>query len=101
MGQLHGLLKIGNAATLRASLEDAFFLLYRFGQLLAGGNGDTARLFAVHVFAGFRRQNRGRRVPAVAGSNNYGIDIFAIEQFAEIAEENAVVVFVVSVNKFL
>ena len=99
--QFHGLLEIGDAAALGAGLEDPLRAVDGVGQLLAGGDGDAARLLAIDVLAGFGGQDRGRRVPAVAGGDQHGVDVLAVEQFAEVAVKLAVLVAVVLVHQRL
>mgnify|MGYP000891881911 CR=1 FL=1 len=65
---------------------------------MASGDGDAARLFAVDILASLRRLDGGRRMPAVAGRDQHGVDIFAIEQLAEIAIQLAVAVAVMLID---
>ena len=96
--QLHGLLEIGDAAPLGPGLEHAPGALDRLGQLLAQGDGYPARLLTVDVLARLRRQHRRRGVPAVAGRDQDGVDVLAVEQLPEVAEHDAVLVSIVLVH---
>ncbi len=101
VGKLHGLLEVRHAAALGAGLEDAAEMAHRVGQVLAIGDGQPAGFLAVHILARLGREHRGRRVPAVAGGDQDGVDIGPGQQLAEIAIENAIVVLVVAVDQLL
>ena len=98
MHPLHRLLKIGDTAALRAGLEDPLLPMHGVGQLPTGGDGDATRLLAIDVLASFRGQDGGRCVPAVAGRDQHGIDILAVEQVTEVAVKNAVLIPVVIIG---
>ena len=101
MGQLDGLLKVRHAAALRAGLKHAAGSLDRVGQLLAERDRQPAWLLAVDVFAGLRGGHRGGGVPAVAGGDDHGVDVLAGQQFAEVAEQPAILVAVVLIDERL
>ncbi len=101
LGQVDRLLEIGDAAALRAGLEDAPGGLDGVGQLLTIGDRQAAGLLAVDVLAGLRGQDRCRRVPAVAGGDQHRVDVLAREQFAEIAIEHAILVAVMLIDQGL
>ena len=62
---------------LGAGLEDPLGLTDRVVQGLARPDGQAARLLAVDVLAGLGRQDRRRRVPAVAGGDHHRVDVGA------------------------
>ena len=82
---LHGRLEVGHAPALGAGLEDPAGLADRVVELLAEVDGQAAGLLAVDVLAGLGRQHRRRRVPAVAGGDQHGVDVGPVEQLAEVA----------------
>ena len=75
MGQFDRLAKIRHAAALGASLKNAAGALDRRGQILAIGDCQPARLFAVDILSRFGRRDRCRRMPAITGGDQHGIDI--------------------------
>jgi hypothetical protein len=95
------LLKVCNASSLGARLEDSFVTVHRIGELLASPDGDAAWLLAVDIFASFGGEDGGSRVPAIARGDKYGIDIFAREQLAQIAIEDTVLIAVGFIDQFL
>ena len=80
LGEPNGGLEVGHAPPLRAGLKDAAGLLHHVVQGLAERDGQAARLLAVDVFAGLGREDRRRRMPAVAGGDQHGVDIAPREQ---------------------
>ena len=96
-----GLLKIGDAAALRSGLKDPSGPLHRIGQLLAIRDRQAAGLFAVNVLAGLGRHHRCGGMPAIAGRDQHGVDVLAVEQLAEVAIEFAVLVSIVFVDQSL
>lgn len=99
--EFDGLLKIRDTAALCAGLEHAFLAVHGGGKFLASGDGDATRFLAVNIFACLSRQDGCRRVPAISGRDQHGIDIFTVEQLAEIAQHDAVAVAIMLVHEFL
>ena len=84
--------KFDIGALLAAALEDALVLLDRVAHGPALGDGQRQRLLAIDVLAGLRRQDDGHGVPVVRRADQDGVDVLAIEQFAEIDEGVAALV---------
>ena len=61
----------------------------------------AAWFFAIDVFAGSSRHDRCWSVPPITSSNHDSVDIFAIEQFPEIAIKHTRITPVVFINKLL
>ena len=93
-GQINREGEIGQAAPLRAGLEDAAGAAERLGQREALGDVLGAGLFAIHVLAGIGGQAGGRGVPVRAGGDEHGLDVAAGQQVAQIAVHGAVLVAV-------
>ena len=93
-----GGLEVGDAAPLRAGLEDAAVAPDRVVQGLAQPDRQAAGLLAVDVLAGLGRQDRGRGVPAVAGGDQHGVDVRPGQQLADVAVHRAVLVAVLGVD---
>ena len=72
-----------------------------FGQLQALRDVFGAGLLAIKILAGLRRVCGHRRVPVRPGGDQYGIDIFAIEEFTKIAIRIAALVSVFVIDCFL
>ena len=95
------LLEVRDTATLRAGLEDAFLAMNGIGQFLTSSDGDAARLFAIDVFACFCGHHGCCCMPPVTGCDQHRIDIFPVQQFAEITKKLTVCVSIVLVDQFL
>ena len=78
-GKPHGVLHQRHAPPLRAGLEDPFRAAEGFGDLLAVAHRDAAGLLAIDVLARLGREDRGLRMPAVAGRDQDRIDVGPIE----------------------
>jgi len=99
VGEFNGLLKIRHAAPLRSRLEYPAGLPYGFRKVTAVADGQATGLFAVYVLARFCREYGCRGMPAVACGNQHGINVFALEQFTEVAIHSAIAVAVMFVHK--
>ena len=90
-GQLAGVTEIPDVPALRPALKNRPVEFHRFGQFFAQVDRNGARLFAVNVLSGPGRPDRGVGVPAVAGRDQHGIHVLAVEQVAEIPVHRDVV----------
>src|ERR1035441_6723932 len=100
-GQPHREFEVGDVAALAPGLVDHPITADIFGQREAFRDGDGGGLLAVDVLAGLRRPDRHAGVPAVAGGDHDGFDIFAGQQFRVIAVDDAVAVSIVPINRGL
>ena len=82
--QVAGLMKLGGGTLLQAALEHPTVASDRVdhGPRLADGQRDG--FLAVDVLAGLGRHDRGQGVPAVAGCDKDGVDVFAGQENAEV-----------------
>ena len=91
-------MKVGQAAALRAGLEDAAGAAERLGQLEALGDVLGAGLLAIDVLAGIGGEAGGGGVPVGAGGDEDGVNVAAGQQLAQIAVRGAVLVAVFGVR---
>ncbi len=82
--KLNRLFLVLGAAALHARLHDAFVLARRLHHLPALENVVAGRLLHEHIFARLTRPDRRQRMPVIAGGNGDGIDIFVVQQLAQI-----------------
>ena len=75
---------------MRPRLKDPARLANGCGEPLDVFDRETARLFAVDVFARLGGEDRRRGVPAITRGNNHGINVGAVQQLSQVAVEHAV-----------
>ena len=75
---------MGAAALLRADLENTFGLPLDFDEPLAFVDGQGERLLAVNILSCLHCGDGNQRVPVVNRAADDGIDIFSLQQLAEI-----------------
>jgi hypothetical protein len=75
----------GIGTDLDACLNDLVVFASCFDELPSFPNVVRNGLFDIHVFAGLNGPNRGQRMPMVWRGDADGIDVFALEQFPDIA----------------
>ena len=93
-----GVNEVRDVPPLRARLEDAAGSFDHVGQLSGKLDRDRAWFLAVDVFARLGGVDRSDGVPAVACSDEHGVDIITLEQLAEIAKRVAPVVAVLLIG---
>ncbi len=79
---LPGLLQVRHAPLLHADLHDALVIVLRIDHGLSFGEVVRERLLNVNVFPGRAGIDGHRHVPMVGRADQYGVDIFAIENLA-------------------
>ena len=93
--------ELTDVSPLRSALEDSAIPFHRLGHCAALGNCHAHRLFAVHVLAGPSRQTSRRRMPVIAGSDQYSVDIVSRQQLPQVYIGIAVGIAVMPVDCFL
>ena len=68
-----------------ADLDDPVAGVGDFGEDLALVDREGHRLLAIHVLSRAKRRDGDQGVPVVGRDDGYGVDVFAFEQFAEVA----------------
>ena len=100
-GDLTGLAELLARSLLRAELEDAAVAMHRVAQDLDLVDAHAQRLLDVDVLAGADGGQGVQDVPGVERGDGHGVDIVAVQQFAEIVVHGAVRVPVVRVDRLL
>ena len=90
VNHLYRLLKVGDASTLSAGLENTSFTPNRFIDSLAIVDGKPAGFLAVDIFARVGSHHGCRRMPAISGRNQYRIDVLSRQNLSEITKHFAV-----------
>ena len=75
---------VGRGALLIAHLHELAIFLLRFNQHLSFGGIVAAGFFQIHVLAGLQAGNGQRGMPMVGRGNRDGVDLFGLEDFAEV-----------------
>ncbi len=79
-------------AVLRGRLKNAAGLLDHVAEHAALGHGQRQRLLADHVLAGLGGHDGGDDVPVVGRGDAHHVEVFAVDQIAEVAVGRAALV---------
>ena len=100
-GDLAGVAELLAGSLLRAELEDAAVAMHRVAQDLDLVDAHPHGLLDVDVLAGPDGGQGVQDVPRVERGNGHGVDVIAVQQFAEIVVHGAILVPVVRVHRLL
>jgi hypothetical protein len=98
MGQVCRQLKILNAAALRAGLIHSAISGDTVGKHPTLFDGHTAWFLTVDIFTRFGGQDRSKRMPAIAGRDENGVDVVTFQDVVHISIDNTIVIPVVLVD---
>ena len=76
--------EVWGGAVLRATENQAPGALHGLNDFAAFDDGVSQRLLDIDIFAGLGCEDRDGGVPMVRGADDDGVDIFAVEQLAEV-----------------
>src|SRR6476660_7429306 len=96
--EVHCLLKVWHAASLRPCLKDSTGALQRFGEFLAILDRQPAWLFAINVLAGLGCHHRCGCVPSIARGNQNRVNVLAVQELAKIAIGTAILISIALID---
>jgi hypothetical protein len=99
MNPLDSLDEIRDASPLRTGLEYPFGLVDGIGKFLTSFDGNAARFLAVDILASLGCHDRSRRMPTIPGGDQDCVDILAIEKFAKVRVELAILIVIETIDK--